>query len=198
MGLTQFYGLGVATRPGAVMIPRPSGELLAAAALELLEQRPAVVADVGTGSGALALAVAIGAPRSRVWATDTSPAAVALADENVRRHGLGERVFVREGDLLDPVPEPVDVVVANLPYVPLSERGSDADLAGEPWEAVFADGDGLGPYRRLIGASAERLAPDGALLVQFRRRVLGARRDELETLHSRLEEEALLGLEAAA
>jgi len=152
---------------------------------------------VGTGSGALALAIATAAPRTRVWATDTSPAAVALARENVRRHGLGGRVIVREGDLLDPVPGSLDLVVANLPYLPVGERGLDADLAREPVEALFAGGDGLDPYRRLLGACRERLAADGALVVQFRRRVLCARRNELDVLRRRLEDEATLVLEAA-
>jgi release factor glutamine methyltransferase len=69
------------------MTPRPASEPLVATALGLLEGRPAVMADVGTGSGALALAIANAAPQALVWATDTSHAAVALARENVRRQG---------------------------------------------------------------------------------------------------------------
>src|ERR671937_844141 len=60
------------------------------------------------------------------------------------------------------------------------------ELAGEPPEAVFAPGDGLGPYRRLLAASRERLAPDGALVIQFRRRALAAGRDELDALAARV------------
>ena len=185
------------TRPGVVMTPRPASERLAATALDVLGERPAIVADVGTGSGALALAIAAAAPRAQLWATDTSPAAVALARENVRRHGLAGRVVVREGDLLDPVPGSLDLVVANLPYLPLVERGLDGGLAAEPEEALFAAGDGLDPYRRLIGACGERLTSEGALVIQFRRRVLHAGRDELEVLRRRLEDEATLALEAA-
>lgn len=179
------------------MTPRPASERLAAIALDVLGGRPAIVADVGTGSGALALAIAAAAPRAQLWATDTSPAAVALARENVRRHGLAGRVVVREGDLLDPVPGSVDLVVANLPYLPLGERGLDGDLVAEPEEALFVAGDGLDPYRRLIGACGERLTSEGALVIQFRRRVLHAGRDELEVLRRRLEDEATLALEAA-
>jgi release factor glutamine methyltransferase len=195
--LASFHDLVLVTRPGVVMTPRPAGERLAATALDVLGGRPAIVADVGTGSGALALAIAAAAPRAQLWATDTSPAAVALARENVRRHGLAGRVVVREGDLLDPVPGSVDLVVANLPYLPLGERGLDGDLAAEPEEALFAAGDGLDPYRRLIGACGERLTSEGALVIQFRRRVLHAGRDELEVLRRRLEDEATLALEAA-
>lgn len=197
MRLAHFRDLTLVTRPGVVMTPRPASEGLVACSLDLLGERPAVVADVGTGSGALALAIAAAAPRTRVWATDTSPAAVALARENVRRHRLDGRVTVCEGDLLDSVPGSFDLVVANLPYLPAAERGLDADLAGEPVEALFAGGDGLDPYRRLLGACRERLAADGALVVQLRRRVLHARGDELDFLRRRLEDEATLALEAA-
>jgi release factor glutamine methyltransferase len=184
----RFCGLDLATHPGRVMTPRPASEALVSAALEHLDGRPAVVADVGTGSGAVAIGIAAGAPEARVWATDTSPAAIALARKNVSRHGLADRVHVLRGDLLDPVPGAVDLVVANLPYLPSGEP--DPELAGEPEAALYAPGDGLGPYRRLLEAAEERLFPSGALIVQFRRRVLLARRGELDALRRLLAERA--------
>ena len=197
MGHARFCGLDIATRPGVVMTPRPASERLVEAALGVIGSRPAVVADVGTGTGALAIAVARGAPAARVWATDTSEAAVALACENVRRHGLLHRIVVLEGDLLDPVPGSVDLVVANLPYIPLVERARHAELLSEPAGAAFADHDGLGPYRRLLAAAADRLAPAGMLALQYRRNVLLAGREELDRLRARLEREAMLAREAA-
>ena len=179
------------------MTPRRASEHVVETALAVLGDRPATVADVGTGSGAIAVALAAGAPQARVWATDTSRAAVALACENVRRHGLLHRVVVLEGDLLDPVPGPVDLVVANLPYLPAGERAQHPDLAGEPPVAVFAERDGLGPYRRLLDACQGRLAPEGALVLQFRGRVLRASRDGLDALRARLEVEAMLARKAA-
>jgi release factor glutamine methyltransferase len=190
VGNVRFCGLDLATRPGVVMTPRPASERLVEAALDFIGDRAAVVADVGTGSGALAVAIAAGAPRARVWATDISRQAVALACHNVRRHRLLHRVVVLEGDLLDPVPGRVDLVVANLPYLPARERWSHPDLAHEPPDAVFADGDGLDPYRRLLDASADRLAPQGTLVVQFRRRVLVAGRGTLDVLRPGLAREA--------
>jgi release factor glutamine methyltransferase len=197
MGHVGFCGLAVGTRPGVVMTPRRASEHVVETALAVLGDRPATVADVGTGSGAIAVALAAGAPQARVWATDTSRAAVALACENVRRHGLLHRVVVLEGDLLDPVPGPVDLVVANLPYLPAGERARHPDLAGEPSVAVFAEHDGLGPYRRLLDACHGRLAPEGALVLQFRGRVLRASRDGLDALRARLEVEAMLARTAA-
>lgn len=197
MGHVRFCGHHLRTRPRAVMSPRPASERLVQAALGLVGDRSAKVVDVGTGSGALAVAVADRAPQARVWATDTSPAAVELAYENVRRHGLLHRVVVLEGDLLEPVPGPIDLVVANLPYLPFAERARHAELAAEPAEAVYADGDGLEPYRRLLDAAAQRLTTTGALALQYRGDVLLARRARLDRLRARLEAGAMLAREAA-
>jgi methylase of polypeptide subunit release factors len=114
-----------------------------------------------------------------VFATDTSAEAVLLARANVARLGLADRVTVLHGDLLDPVPGPLDLIAANLPYLPLEEADSHPDLDGEPLEAVFAPGDGLDAYRALVAEGWERLNADGVLVIQLRRRVLTARRDEL-------------------
>jgi release factor glutamine methyltransferase len=123
MGTVKFNGLALVTAPGWVMTPRAASEQLVATARTRLAGRPARVADVGTGSGAIAIAIAIACPNVEVWATDISRSAVALARANVRRHRLEDRVFVRHGDLLTPVPGPVDVIVANLPYVAASTAG---------------------------------------------------------------------------
>jgi len=168
------------------MTPRPTSEALVAAAAALIGDRPARVADVGTGSGAIAVALAAALPRAEIVATDTSPAAVALARANVRRLGLADRVTVLRGDLLEPIEPPLDLVVANLPYLPEAEAPRHPDLAGEPGEAVFASGDGLGSYRRLVAASRARLRPEGSLVIQLRGRVVVAPRHELAALAATL------------
>jgi len=187
---TVFFGLPLSVRPGRVMTPRPATEELVARTIELVGSDHARVADVGTGSGAIAVAVAAAAPRAEVWATDTSRRAIRLAQQNVRRHGLEDRVHVRRGNLLDPVPGALEVVVANLPYLPAAEAPFRPDLADEPREAVYSNGDGLEPYRRLIRASADRLAPSGRLLIQLHREMLEAGRDELIFLLAGLRTEA--------
>ena len=188
MGDVLFYGRALEVRPGRVMTPRSTTEKLVRRALEELGTEPARVADVGTGSGAIAVALAAATPRAEVWATDTSPEAVALARTNVFRHGLADRVHVRRGDLLEPVPGPIDLVLANLPYLPAAERGCYPDIACEPDAAVFAAGDGLGPYRRLLDQCADRLASKGALVIQLRGDVLTAARSELPLLRAGLDE----------
>jgi release factor glutamine methyltransferase len=186
MGTVMFNGLALVTAPGRVMTPRAPTEQLVAAACARLAGRAARVADVGTGSGAIAIAIAIACPNVEVWATDISRSAVALARANVRRHRLEDRVFVRHGDLLTPVPGSVDLIVANLPYVAASTATEHPDLVSEPAAAVFGPGDGLEPCRRLVGAAAIQLADGGALLLQLDRRVVAASRAELPKLRAAL------------
>jgi release factor glutamine methyltransferase len=181
-----FHGHDLMAAPGVVMTPRPTSERLVDAAVAIAGARPARIADLGTGSGAIAVALAARLPQAEIYATDTSVAAVSLARANAARLGLGERVTVLHGSLLDPVPGSLDLIVANLPYLPAAEAGRHADVDGEPPEAVFAPGDGLGPYRALLTGGWERLAAGGTLLIQLRRRVLAAKRDELDVLASAL------------
>lgn len=187
MAQTTFYGVPLLTAPGRVMRPRPASEQLVATALAFLRGRPARVVDVGTGSGALAIAIAHAAPSADVWATDMCSSATTLARTNVLLQGLKDRIEVRQGDLLDPVPGTLDLVVANLPYLPAGDAGSFPELAGEPPQAVFAPGDGLDPYRRLLDACELRLADGGAVALQLHRRVLAAGRDDLGGLRAQIE-----------
>jgi release factor glutamine methyltransferase len=196
MGEVIFNGLALLSAPGRVMNPRPASEQLVAAAVALIGARSACVADVGTGSGAIAIAIATACPQAEVWATDISRHAVTLARANVRRHGLERRVFVRHGDLLAPVPGRLDLIVANLPYLPASTTATHPELRAEPFAAAFAGGDGLEPYRRLVDTAPARLADDGVLLLQLHRRVVMAGRDELPALRAALG--TPVGLRAAA
>ena len=192
-GQLRFSGVSLLTAPGLVMSPRRATEHLVERALARLGSAPARVADVGSGSGAIAVAISLWAPNAEVWATDRSEAAVQLTRANVARHRLDRRVHVVRGDLLESVPGLLDLVVANLPYLPekLRLEVDYADLRSEPVEAVFAPGDGLGPYRRLLEASVHRLADHGGLLVQFRGRVLEATCCDFNNLLSDLEERPL-------
>ena len=182
MDTVSFHGLELATARGRVMTPRPTSESLVDAAVGFAGDRPVRIADVGTGSGAVAMALAVALPNAKVVATDTCADAVLLARANVARLGVADRVDVLHSSLLESVAGPLDLVVANLPYLPEAEDGLHPDVADEPREAVFAAGDGLGPYRDLVAASRERLAEDGALAIQLRRRIVTARRDELDAL----------------
>ena len=187
---TSFYDLPLLTAPGRVFTPRATTERLVDAALERIDGVPMRVADVGTGSGAVAVALAVNRPQVEVWATDSNDDAVDLARTNAEKHGVSDRVHVLHGDLLEPVPFPVDLVVANLPY--LAEVDHDDRYDGEPADAVYAPGDGLEPYRRLLNACREGrlVTPGGTVLIQFHREPLAADCWQLEDLRATLENTA--------
>jgi release factor glutamine methyltransferase len=188
----RFGDLELRAWPRVVMVPRATTERLVGEAVGLLDGGPSLVADVGTGSGAIALVLAARVPLAEVWAIDTSADAISLATANARRLGLDDRVHALVGDLLDGAPDELDLVVANLPYLPdrLAADPDYADLADEPHDAVFAPGDGLGHYRRLLRQAKTRLSPAGSVLLQYRGDVFGASRDELDELLAELEASA--------
>lgn len=164
-GRQGFRHLDLVVRPG-VFVPRPETEVLVDVALERLEGIDSpVVADVGTGTGAVALAVKDERPDATVVATDISHDAVRLARENAARLGLDVRVLL--GDLLEPVPRtrPLDIVVSNPPYVPVvEERTLPRDVVADPREAVFG---GPALYRRLFEQAMLRARPGGAVVVEI-------------------------------
>jgi HemK-like putative methylase len=193
-----FDGVRILTSPGVVMTPRATTEALVERAVEWIGSRSVFVADVGTGSGAVAVAIALRAPGARIWATDDSEAAVALARANVARYDLQERVEVLLGDLLEPVPGELDLVVANLPYrAEARARGPAGSACREqPEHAIYAPGDGLGFNRDLIEACRTRLEARGALVIQLYGWVLSAGRSELDPLLEEIEARAAEGWEA--
>ncbi len=151
LGHQRFQGIDVAV-DSRVLIPRRETGLLVEVAAELPEG--ARVHEIGTGSGAVALALLNKRPDLRVSASDLSPEAAAVARENAERLGIGLEVSVEEGlpdGLLD---EPVDMVLANLPYVTdatIFDRSPE--IQREPRIAVTGDcgEDGLGVIRGVLG-----------------------------------------------
>lgn len=192
MGHVTFNGLTLLTAPGSVMTPRSGSVQLVAEACERLKGTSARVADVGTGNGVIAIAIARACPNVEIWATDINHSAIVLARANVRRNGLEHRVVVSRSDLLETVPAPLDMIVANLPYLPASSAAEYPDLCTEPFDAVFAPGDGLGEYRRLVDEASNWLADDGTLLLQLHRRVFAATRAELPALRAALGSELVV------
>jgi release factor glutamine methyltransferase len=169
VGQKQFYGLDLLVTADT-LVPRPETELLVELALAEAGRIPADdglrIADIGTGSGAIAIPLAVNLPGALVYAVDLSAAALDIARENVARHGLAARVQLRHGDLLAPLPEPVDLLVSNPPYTVLAEVEPNV-RAHEPWLALDGGPDGAAVYRRLLAGVGAALRPGGALLLEI-------------------------------
>lgn len=173
VGHREFYRLDFLV-DRRVLIPRPETELLVAKALEnAVRQEPGkgqpLLADAGTGSGIVAISLAVNLPRATVYATDTSPDALAVAAANAARHGVASRVHLLQGDLLQPVPERVHIITANLPYIPTGRLpGLAPDVVEyEPLTALDGGPDGLALIRRLLAEAGDRLLPGGAILLEI-------------------------------
>ena len=169
----DFCEIELAVSPAAA-IPRPETELLVEEASALAGKRlpdtPSLtIVDVGTGCGAIALALATRLPSTRIIATDISPAALALAEGNAERLGLPSSLRFLCGDLLAPLEQPVDIVVANLPYVRSAEWETlPAEIrCYEPREALDGGPDGLRVIERLLRQAPPLLRSGAALLLEI-------------------------------
>jgi release factor glutamine methyltransferase len=198
-GEKEFMSLGFTVNPD-VLIPRPETELLVEAVLAYLKGislpgnellsinngergTPSIsggkdgerylIADVGTGSGAVAVSLAYYNVQAYLMATDISHAALQVAERNARSHGVADRVGLLQGDLLIPLLEQGftgrgTAVAANLPYIPTSDLESlPLDVRYEPFSALDGGKDGLDHYRRLIPQAAAFLASGGLLACEI-------------------------------
>lgn len=170
VGRQEFWGLRFdVTR--AVLIPRPETELVVQTALELFPYADAAfrACDVGTGSGCIAVSIARERPRASLAAVDVSDEALRVARRNAERHGVGDRVAFRQGDLLAEAGTGLDLIVSNPPYVAERDRPTIQAEVGryEPERALFAGPDGLDVIRRLVADAPARLAAGGRLVFEF-------------------------------
>jgi len=168
-GRVEFYGLALAVSP-AVLVPRPETEILVEASLEALASHVSpLVADVGTGSGAIALAIAAQRPDARIVATDLSLPALAVAAHNMQQLSLQEHVDLVCCDLLSAVAARFQLIAANLPYVASGEMDSDSQTVArfEPHLALDGGPDGLAQVRRLLPVARDHLLPGGMLLAEI-------------------------------
>jgi release factor glutamine methyltransferase len=189
-GETEFYGLPFRVTPD-VLIPRPETEHLVEQAIALArlgcpihaqphrawvgkyeswQNTDCRILDIGTGSGAIVVALAHNLPHASFTATDISESALSIARENAHRNGAANRIRFLQGDLLAPVAgEQFDIVVSNPPYVPAVDRESlSVEVRDyEPALALFAGGDGLDIYRRLIPAAFAALSAGGFIALEI-------------------------------
>jgi release factor glutamine methyltransferase len=167
-GQQEFFGLVFEVSPD-VLIPRPETEHLVETVLERFDRdaNPNIV-DVGTGSGAIAVAIAHALTRSRVMAMDLSLAALEIARRNAERHGVIDRVILRQSDLLaGSGSAEFDVVVSNPPYIANGEKLERQVSDYEPRSALYAGPTGLEIYERLIPQAIRALKPQGWLTMEI-------------------------------
>ena len=166
-GHREFYGFDFFV-DRRVLIPRPETELLVEKAIGLAQTYTmAAVADIGTGSSAIAISLALNLPRIKIYASDVSTDALEVARINCEKHGVAGRIQLLPGDMLEPLPEPVDLILANLPYVTEQEI-SQAGLADfEPLIALNGGSDGLDGIRRLGEQATDKLNPQGGMLLEI-------------------------------
>ncbi len=161
----EFYGLDFYVDP-RVLIPRPESELLVEKALNLVQSYAvSTMADIGTGCGAIAISLALNLPQAKIYATDISASALKVARFNCRQHGVESRICLLQGNMLEPLPESVDLIVTNLPYVRQSELPGAADF--EPRLALNGGSDGLEKIRQLCHQIGSKLHPEGYLLLEI-------------------------------
>lgn len=169
VGHKEFYGLELRVDP-RVLIPRPETETLVEVALTIARQRGlSLLAEVGVGSGAVAIALAVNLPQMEIYAIDSSSEALAVAQENCRRHQVSDRVHLLHGDLLEPLPQPVQLIVSNPPYVSRDELPTlEPEITDyEPLAALDGGADGLEQIRRLVEQAGPHLKPSGMLCLEI-------------------------------
>jgi release factor glutamine methyltransferase len=160
-----------------VLIPRPETEQVVEVALDLARQCPAprLIADLGTGSGAIALSLAVELPRAstQIWATDASADALDVCRANLAGIGVaGGAVRLALGDWFDALPRDLlgrfDVIVSNPPYIAIG--AADVESAVTDWEpapALFAGSDGLDDLRSIISGAPRWLRPGGFVVLEI-------------------------------
>lgn len=169
VGEQEFHGLAFEVTPD-VLIPRPETEILVDAAVARWRKRTRNgewIVDVGAGSGCIPVVLARECAGARVAAVDLSASALAVARRNAARHQAD--VWLIRGDLVSALDGPLEIVTANLPYIPdddiptLQREVRDHD----PRLALAGGPDGLDLYRRLLKDVPRVLAPDGVLFCEL-------------------------------
>jgi release factor glutamine methyltransferase len=175
-GVAYFRYLDLEVGPG-VFVPRPETEVMTGWAIDrLMEMDVAepIVADLGTGSGAIALAIAQEAPRARVHAVEGDPLARAWTERNIARHAAAAphtagRVALHSGDFesaLTALDGMVDLVISNPPYIPVGAHVPPEVGEYEPTAALYSGSDGLDAIRVVERVARRLLRPAGMVAVE--------------------------------
>lgn len=170
LGYAEFCGLRLRISP-AVLVPRPETEQMIEIALEAVEPSGTLkVLDIGTGSGCIALSMKCALPAAQVTACDVSAPALQIARQNAKKNGLDIRFIIADllsGDFVHTVGTGYDLVIANPPYVPDSERSQLPPMVREyePGIALFCGEDPLAYYRAIVDKLGSGILREGGMLV---------------------------------
>ena len=164
LGLREFYGRTFTINEN-VLVPRPETEVLVEQAVKTIPQNASVL-EIGTGSGCISVSLSLERPDLSIVATDISTQALEIAIENAKN--LNATVTFIESDLFKSIKEgqTFDVVLANLPYVPINAR-RQPEIEHEPDVALYSGDDGLNHYRKFFAKLQKYLSPDGICFVEY-------------------------------
>ena len=173
LGHCEFYGIDFYVNYHT-LIPRPETELIVEQAVEFAHcisqpRKQITIADVGTGCGAIAVSLALALPQAKIYATDISASALQVAEMNCRRHAVSSQVELLQGNLLEPLSQPVDMIVANLPYIKSCEfRDLSPEVRNfEPTTALAGGEDGLGKIQQILEQMPGKLNYGGCFLLEI-------------------------------
>jgi len=173
LGHCEFYGIDFYI-DYHTFIPRPETELLVEKVVELAQRisqqgEQITIADIGTGCGAIAVSLALALPQAKIYATDISASALQVAEMNCRRHAVSSQVELLQGNLLEPLSQPVDMIVANLPYIRSCEFKdlSPEIINFEPTTALAGGEDGLGKIQQILEQMPGKLSYGACFLLEI-------------------------------
>ncbi len=177
-GYKEFYGLNFYVNKN-VLIPRPETELLVEEVLKnflktyKLKPKNYTIAEIGTGSGCIIVALAtkfkVQSSKLKMYGIDISEETLKVAQRNARKHKVDKKIKFLKGNLLNPIPEKMDLMIANLPYVSENEmKKLPADIKNfEPEIALYGGPDGLNYYRKLLKQVDNYLVPCGKIFLEI-------------------------------
>ena len=168
IGKWEFYGLDFFVTPDT-LIPRPETELVVELALESigLHESHQLAADIGTGSGCIAVALAKNSPKVSIIASDISISAIKIARRNAVLHGVDERIYFFQSDLLSALSIQFDIICANLPYIPANTLPTLDIYGREPGLALNGGKDGLDYISQLLALAPVYVKPGALLLIEI-------------------------------
>jgi len=175
IGQQEFYGLNFYV-DSRVLIPRPETELLVENVLEkIFKDCPSkiTIADIGTGSGNIIITLALKFKacglKFKAYATDISSKALEVAQMNAKIHQVDNKITFLKGDLVSPLPEKIDYLLANLPYVAKNEMSHLPKEVKDFEPKIAFDGgrDGLFLYHQLLKKVDDYLNPSASLFLEI-------------------------------